>query len=166
MKRRRQKEVERHGQSKTLLYKTWADMCSRCRNANHHSYSYYGARGITVCDRWSRSFMSFLEDMGNKPTPEHTIDRIDNNGNYEPANCKWSTRAEQLKNRRKPMARGGMQPVGISGIHWSTLRKRWIITNNERLVGYALCFFDACCLKKSAELHLQMFFQERSQANE
>ena len=79
----------------------WANMKQRCLNSNNTSYQYYGARGITVCARWLRSFDSFLADVGPRPGPEYQLDRIDNNGNYEPANCRWVTPKENSANRRK-----------------------------------------------------------------
>lgn len=74
-------------------------MWNRCRNAKTDSFKHYGGRGITVCERW-RTFQNFFSDMGLRPSSDHSIDRIDNDGNYEPGNCKWSTASEQRRNQR------------------------------------------------------------------
>jgi hypothetical protein len=76
-------------------------MKERCLNPNNESYADYGGRGITVCDDWKNDFTSFLRDMGPKPSPKHSIDRKDNEGNYEPANCRWATVFEQQRNTRR-----------------------------------------------------------------
>lgn len=83
----------------TSEYKSWHAMIQRCTNPNSAGFGDYGGRGITFCDRW-RVFANFIADMGDKPRPELSLDRIDNNGNYEPENCKWSTRSEQMSNQR------------------------------------------------------------------
>jgi hypothetical protein len=80
-------------------YYSWLNMIQRCTNSANTYFHNYGGRGITVCERW-RNFENFLSDMGERP-PHHTIDRIDNERSYQPDNCKWSTRKEQAKNKRK-----------------------------------------------------------------
>ncbi len=88
-----------HGMSNSKVWKAWKMMRQRCANPNNKNYSDYGGRGIKVCDRWN-SFDAFLADMGEPPTPDHTLDRINTNGDYEPGNCRWSTMKEQCNNRR------------------------------------------------------------------
>lgn len=78
----------------------WYNMIRRCSVPTCNSYKNYGGRGISVCERWM-DFDNFFEDMGNRPSSIHSLDRINNDGNYEPSNCKWSTKNEQMNNRRK-----------------------------------------------------------------
>ncbi len=114
---------------KTRLYSIWYSMIDRCYNPNSASYKCYGGRGIKVCDRWKNDFWLFVEDMKQRPSPNHSIDRIDVNGNYEPSNCRWATRKVQMNNTR------------ISGI--LTASKIAKITGYSRERIRQLTFFSA-----------------------
>ena len=94
---------KRHGHcvaaKTTPEYRSWGAMRDRCRRPGHKAYKHYGGRGIQVCERWSL-FENFLADMGPRP-PGHTLDRVNNDGDYEPSNCRWATLSEQNKNQRR-----------------------------------------------------------------
>lgn len=90
---------ERHGLSNTPEYSVWHGIKDRCLNPNSCNWSRYGGRGITICDRWKDSFPNFLEDMGKRPSDQHSIERKNNDGNYEPSNCIWATVEQQVYNR-------------------------------------------------------------------
>lgn len=133
-----------HGLSRTPTQKSWEAMIERCTKPRHQAYARYGGRGITVCDRWRTSFSAFIEDMGVRPDGM-CLDRVDPNGNYEKANCRWATMKEQAQNKRnntfnaaavmliRHMARRGEKHADIAhafGVGQSTItrivnRKQW-----------------------------------------
>lgn len=89
-----------HGVWQTPEYRAWRGIIRRCTLPTNPAYSKYGGRGIQVCDRWRLSFHAFVEDVGMRPSPELSLDRIDNDGHYEPGNVRWATRKTQQRNKR------------------------------------------------------------------
>lgn len=81
-------------------HRIWDAMIGRCTRRSDSRWEDYGGRGIKVCEAWRKSYSAFLSDMGRRPSPKHTLDRIEANGNYEPGNCRWATQAVQQRNRR------------------------------------------------------------------
>lgn len=117
-----------NNQSKHALYATWVQILRRCSDPRVKNYANYGGRGISVCTRWRADFWSFVADMGARPTPKHSVERINNDGDYEPTNCRWATDAEQKLNTRRSRTitfKGKTLPVTEwarrLGIHPATL---------------------------------------------
>lgn len=105
-------------------YNSWRAMKARCDDPKYRSYHRYGGRGITYCERW-RDFGNFLNDMGRKPSRKHSLDRIDNNGNYKPGNCRWATQKEQCANTDKVKnARVTKEDLGRSVVSMALVYKR------------------------------------------
>lgn len=124
----------KHGQGrrrqKSSEYSTWKEMRQRCGNPKHKRYADYGGRGITVCERWN-DFATFFADMGSRPSPEHSLERIDNDGGYSPENCRWATNVEQARNTRanhKVRFRGKemclSEACELSGLNHGTVKSR------------------------------------------
>lgn len=120
-----------HGLSKLPENAIWRSMIGRCTIPSHSSFDRYGRRGITVCDRWLNSFEAFLEDMGRRPSPRHSIERGDNDGPYAPWNCQWVIRKVQDRNNRRNhriTAFGETLPLidwaARTGLQAPTIRKR------------------------------------------
>jgi hypothetical protein len=120
----------KHSLSYAAEHRVWTGMKTRCTNNASKSYRNYGGKGISVCGRW-QSFENFIEDMGMRPSASHSIDRIDNKGNYEPSNCRWASKVEQALNRSTNVLfeyRGEVKPISVwaaeKGIKYDTLRAR------------------------------------------
>lgn len=127
---RRREAATKHGQCGTSEWRSWSQMTARCTNSKHQDFKHYGGRGIQICERW-KAFELFLQDMGRKPTPRYTIERKNNDGNYEPGNCIWATQKRQTRNQRRTrwLTLNGVtmamadwsEAVGIS---YTTIRRR------------------------------------------
>lgn len=124
------KKQENHGLTGTPIHNRWQGMILRCTSPSHSRYASYGGRGIKVCSRWHESLLAFIEDMGFPPSPNFSIERINNNGDYEPSNCRWATRSEQRRNMR-PFKRSRYIGFGktMSRSEWA----RHFSVSNERL---------------------------------
>ena len=139
-----------HGMSKMRAYVSWSAMLNRCNNHSCQAYKHYGGRGITVCERWLK-VENFIADMGERPK-RITIERIDNDGNYEPGNCCWATYTIQLRNQRITPR----NKTGVRGVSWIKERKRYrvdIMTHGKSsFIGNFKNLQQAIKARKEAEL--------------
>ena len=119
-----------HGMTGTPEYMAWASLRGRCNNLKDKGYCHYGGRGIKCCERWDK-FENFYEDMGPRPSDKHSIDRIDNDGNYEPNNCRWATREVQMSNRRR--GKSGFVGVEVQQNKTSTSYMARIVIDHKRM---------------------------------
>lgn len=133
------------GKNRPPCYRIWANAKSRCFDRNNPAFSHYGGRGITMCAEWANDFLAFVRDMGPRPSSAHSLDRVNNDGNYEPTNCRWATRIEQLNNTRRNRAivvRGEhIKSIAIAsqifGVNYRWLRDRIARgMSPERAIGH------------------------------
>ena len=133
----------KHSSERLLLYFIWRNMKMRCYWAPYRDFHCYGGRGISVCQRWRNSFSAFLQDMGERPSQEHTLDRYpDNNGNYEPSNCRWATTKEQGNNRRSNVV---LEYAGkrLTVTEWSAITGLKRATIYSRIMNYGFTVAEA-----------------------
>lgn len=151
-KRRLSQESLTHGLTQTPEYEIWGSMIQRCTNSRSTEYENYGGRGIAVCDRWL-DFTNFLEDMGERPTPKHSIDRVDVDGNYEPTNCRWATRLEQNRNQRLRSDNStGIKGVTRSGRRGESYLVRISDGNKRITIGSFKTLEEAAEARREAEI--------------
>lgn len=142
-----------HGLSNTREHNAWRAMKKRCLNPSHAKWKDYGGRGIKVCDRWRDDFLAFVGDMGFCP-PGLTLERDNNDGDYEPSNCRWATMKDQSNNRRRAKI-STRNRSGVKGVCWVATKAVFEVTlsvnGRPQLLGRTPDFLEACCLRKSAE---------------
>ena len=164
------KSFTKHGRSSTRLYQIWNQVVQRCTNPKSEKYEYYGGRGIKLCDRWLDVDLFFvdMEEVYDKHVDiygekDTTIDRIDPNGDYEPNNCRWTTRSQQSRNTR-------VRPTSLTGVHgvyWNDLRNKWeasiSVGKRKKYLGIFDDVEEAIAVRKQAEIELDYFSEERAE---
>lgn len=148
-----------HGGAGATEYSAWLEMKKRCLNSKSKTFLYYGGRGIKVCAQWVNDFAQFLRDVGKKPTPQHSLDRINPNGDYEPHNCRWATKTEQSRNTRKHNQAKNGAPGILWRPHASNYEVRIIANGVHFYLGVFDNLFDACCARRSAENRYEEYEQ-------
>lgn len=151
-----------HGKTSSKEHQTWTRMKGRCLNPKNPNYEEYGGRGISVCDKWKNSFEDFLTDMGLRPTHEHSLDRIDVDGNYCPENCRWATKSVQAYNQRPYKS----SKSGKVGVTWNAKASRWEARISkdgvEKYLGFFLDFEDAVKAREDAEIRYYGYLKHGS----
>jgi len=142
---------------KTSEYRAWTNMMARVSATGGQCYKDYVCRGIKVCERW-KDPRNFIADMGKRPSHRHSLDRIDNDGNYEPGNCRWVVKSTQMHNTRELMS---TNTSGFRGVSWSKIKKKWVarICNKGRQI--ALGTFDTAA--EAAQVYQRALGQIREQ---
>ncbi len=144
----------KHGMKGTKEYNSWRGMKNRCNHPSHKFYHNYGGRGIKVCDTWNNDFTQFFKDMGSCPIG-YTLDRIDNNGNYEPGNCRWASRQTQTLNSRKQKGTASQ----YKGVTFMKDRQKWKATlrrdKTETHLGFFINELDAAIAYQKAAIEYE-----------
>ncbi len=148
------KILEYHDMTGTVEYVTWKAIKSRCYYKRNKRYADYGGRGITVCERWRNSFSAFYEDMGKRPSSNHSINRVNNDGNYEPNNCEWATYEQQILNRRI----NRRNTSGYRGVNYRKDREKWVssvrVNNKTYYLGNFINPIEAAFVRDSAMIQI------------
>lgn len=150
----------KQGASKHPLYKTYSSMMTRCYNIKDESYGDYGGRGIKVCNRWRKSFFNFLADMGDKPSMDYSIDRIDVNGDYKPSNCRWATREQQMNNTRKSALLTPRKLAKVTGYTPERIRQLTGLGNNRCVTDDLVPYIKS--IEKTENGYYNVVYKEES----